>query len=247
MIEYKLMKIDKLLQSQGFGSRKYCQSLIEQGVVYLNDELCTDLKYQVPKNRLSDLSITIFGQHYQYREKVYIALNKPMGYECSHQTSHHHSVFELLADYLHLRGVQAVGRLDQDTTGLLLFTDDGQFLQKMTHPRHHIGKAYHVQTCHDFDDELLDKLRQGVSLHQEQGIFTASHVQRVANNQLNMTIHQGIYHQVKRMIASAGNRVEQLHRFKIGQLNLDDLDLALGEWCFLTDEQINKVQLDDVH
>lgn len=233
-----MMKLDKLLQSQGFGSRKYCQKLIRQGAVQLNGEVCDDVQYQLKNEQLSNLIIHIFGQDYLYREKVYIALYKPQGYECSHQTSHHHSVFELLPDYLHLRNVQAVGRLDQDTTGLLLLTDDGQFLQKMTHPRHHVGKSYQVTTCHDFDDNFLQKLVQGVTLHQEQGIFKADDVQRITNHQLNMTIYQGLYHQVKRMIASAGNRVQHLHRFKIGGLNLTDLNLSEGQWCFLDETQI---------
>lgn len=240
-----MMKVDKLLQSQGIGSRKYCQKLIQQGAVYLNGELCDDIKQTLIPTQLKDLKIKVLGQDFVYREKVYIALYKPKSYECSHQASHHHSVFELLPEYLHLRNVQAVGRLDQDTTGLLLLTDDGQFLQKMTHPRHHIGKSYRVYTCHSFDDEFLHSLSHGVVLHQEQGVFQATQVERVSEQCLNLTIHQGIYHQVKRMVASAGNRVEQLHRYKIGQLYLDDLQLAEGQWCYLNDAQLQAVQMND--
>lgn len=237
-----MMKLDKLLQSQGFGSRKYCQTLIQNGAVKLNGELCLDENLKLKNEQLSSLIMTIFEQDYVYRPKVYIALYKPKGYECSHQTSHHHSVFELLPDYLRLRNVQAVGRLDQDTTGLLLLTDDGQFLQKMTHPRHHVGKRYQVTTCHYFDDDFLQRLEQGVSLHQEQGVFIAHQVERVAENMLNMTIYQGLYHQVKRMIASAGNRVAHLHRFQIGHLELADLNLIEGQWCFLDELQLQALQ-----
>lgn len=236
------MKLEQLLQSQGFGSRKYCQQLILNGAVSIADEICIDPKRAFNSKDLLDLEFKVFNQNYRYYEKVYLALNKPQGYECSHQPDYHHSVFELLPAHLRLRGVQSVGRLDQDTTGLLLFTDDGKFLQKMTHPKKHIGKTYVVDTLDKVPLEMLQTLEQGVELRNEKGVFTATDIQLLAEKRFTMTIHQGVYHQVKRMVASIGHKVEKLHRSKMGQLTLDSLDLEQGQWCYLTAEQLKLLQ-----
>ncbi|SEO33129.1 pseudouridine synthase [Acinetobacter sp. yr461] len=226
------MLLEKILQSQGFGSRKYCQQLIKNGSVSVNGEIADDLKKQFsPEN----LEFSLFGQTYQYREQVYIALKKPKGFECSHQPQHHQSVFSLLPEIMIHRGVQAIGRLDQDTTGLLLLTDDGKYLQALTHPRKHVPKVYHVTTLDPVTPEQIVMLSEGVSLHQEKGIFAATNVAMLETHQLTMTIHQGVYHQVKRMIAAVGNKVEALHRHQVGQLVLPEI--ADGEWIYLSEQQ----------
>jgi len=226
------MLLEKILQSQGFGSRKYCQQLIKNGSVSVNGEIADDLKKQFsPEN----LEFSLFGQTYQYREQVYIALKKPKGFECSHQPQHHQSVFSLLPEIMIHRGVQAIGRLDQDTTGLLLLTDDGKYLQALTHPRKHVPKVYHVTTIDPVTPEQIAMLSEGVSLHQEKGIFAATDVAMLETNKLTMTIHQGVYHQVKRMIAAVGNKVEALHRHQVGQLVLPEI--ADGEWIYLSEQQ----------
>lgn len=226
------MLLEKILQSQGFGSRKYCQQLIKNGSVSVDGEIADDLKKQFsPEN----LEFSLFGQTYQYREQVYIALKKPKGFECSHQPQHHQSVFSLLPEIMIHRGVQAIGRLDQDTTGLLLLTDDGKYLQALTHPRKHVPKVYHVTTIDAVTSEQIEMLGQGVSLHQEKGIFAATDVAMLETHKLTMTIHQGVYHQVKRMIAAVGNKVEALHRHQVGQLVLPEI--ADGEWIYLSEQQ----------
>ncbi|OTG88515.1 pseudouridine synthase [Acinetobacter sp. ANC 3813] len=230
------MLLEKMLQSQGFGSRKYCQQLIKNGAVQIQGEVIDNLKY---KADLKDLEFSVHGENYAYREKVYIALNKPQGYECSHQATHHFSVFELFDELLLNRGLQCVGRLDQDTTGLLLLTDDGQFLQALTHPKKHVAKVYQMHTADPVTSEQAAQLAQGVELRNESGIFAATDVEILADHQLQMTVHQGVYHQVKRMLAAVGNKVEQLHRTQIGKLNLNDLSgLNEGEWMYLSLDQI---------
>ncbi|MGE8540025.1 MAG: pseudouridine synthase [Acinetobacter sp.] len=230
------MLLEKMLQSQGFGSRKYCQQLIKNGAVQIQGEVIDNLKY---KADLKDLEFSVHGENYAYREKVYIALNKPQGYECSHQATHHFSVFELFDELLLNRGLQCVGRLDQDTTGLLLLTDDGQFLQALTHPKKHVAKVYQMHTADPVTSEQAAQLAQGVELRNESGIFAATDVEILAEHQLQMTVHQGVYHQVKRMLAAVGNKVEQLHRAQIGKLNLNDLSgLNEGEWMYLSLDQI---------
>ena len=227
------MILEKMLQSQGFGSRKNCQNLIKNGAVQIQGEMVSDPKLKL---KLDQLEFTVSGQTYQYREKVYIALNKPAGYECSHQATHHFSVFELFDQVLLERGLQCVGRLDQDTTGLLLLTDDGQFLQALTHPKKHVAKVYRMQTADAVTEEQLLNLEQGVELRNENGIFAATDVKQIAEHEMQMAIHQGVYHQVKRMLAAVGNKVEKLHRQQIGLLKLQDL--SEGEWMYLTESQI---------
>jgi 16S rRNA pseudouridine516 synthase len=235
------MLLEKMLQSQGFGSRKYCQQLIKSGAVQIHGEVVDNLKY---KADLKQLEFSVYGESFEYREKVYIALNKPQGYECSHQATHHFSVFELFDDVLMNRGLQCVGRLDQDTTGLLLLTDDGQFLQALTHPKKHVAKVYQMHTADPVTAAQIEQLEQGVELRNEAGVFAATDVQSLAERQLQMTVHQGVYHQVKRMLAAVGNKVEQLHRVQVGQLNLSHLDnLPQGEWVYLSSEQIELAKI----
>lgn len=227
------MLLEKMLQSQGFGSRKHCQQLIKNGAVSIQNKIIDNPKHKL---NLKDLTFSVYGHEYRYREKVYIALNKPQDYECSHQATHHFSVFDLFDDILLNRGTQCVGRLDQDTTGLLLLTDDGQFLQALTHPKKHVAKVYQMTTADPVTDEQIHQLEQGVELRNEKGTFAATDIVRLDENRLQMTIHQGVYHQVKRMLAAVGNKVEQLHRAQIGALALNEL--AIGEWTYLDAEQV---------
>ena len=227
------MFLEKMLQSQGFGSRKHCQQLIKNGAIAIQGEVITNAKHKLDLNHLS---FSVYGEHFEYREKVYIALNKPQDYECSHQATHHFSVFDLFDDVLMNRGLQCVGRLDQDTSGLLLLTDDGQFLQALTHPKKHVAKVYRMQTADSVTEQQIQQLQQGVELRNESGIFAATDVILLAENELQLTIHQGVYHQVKRMLAAVGNKVERLHRQQIGALALPELEQ--GKWIYLDEQQV---------
>ena len=227
------MFLEKMLQSQGFGSRKHCQQLIKNGAIAIQGEVITNAKHKLD---LNNLSFSVYGESFAYREKVYIALNKPQDYECSHQATHHFSVFDLFNDVLMNRGLQCVGRLDQDTSGLLLLTDDGQFLQALTHPKKHVAKVYRMQTADLVTEQQIQQLQQGVELRNESGVFAATDVIQLAENELQLTIHQGVYHQVKRMLAAVGNKVERLHRQQIGALVLPELEQ--GKWIYLTEQQV---------
>ena len=227
------MFLEKMLQSQGFGSRKHCQQLIKNGAIAIQGEVITNAKHKLDLNHLS---FSVYGEHFEYREKVYIALNKPQDYECSHQATHHFSVFDLFDDVLMNRGLQCVGRLDQDTSGLLLLTDDGQFLQALTHPKKHVAKVYRMQTADSVTEQQIQQLQQGVELRNESGVFAATDVIQLAENELQLTIHQGVYHQVKRMLAAVGNKVERLHRQQIGALALPELEQ--GKWIYLDEQQV---------
>jgi 16S rRNA pseudouridine516 synthase len=147
-------------------------------------------------------------------------------------------VLTLLPEQFTWREVQPVGRLDHDTTGLLLMSDDGAFIHAQSSPRRHVPKIY-VATTHDpVTDALLAQLRSGVQLHDEPAPLAAQLCAKVAEHELENELEQGKYHQVKRMLAAAGNHCSALRRIAIGGLKLDALDLAPGEWCYLDAEQL---------
>ncbi len=223
------MNLTKLLQSQGFGTRRECRALVMSGRVSLAGEEILDPDVEVTAH---DLIFTVDGEDWRYREKAYVMLHKPSGYECSQKPKHYPSVLGLLPIQLRNRGLQTVGRLDEDTTGLLLLTDDGQFLHVYTSPRKSIEKVYRATVKHPLSEEQLNALRKGVVLHDDpEPVAAQSAVARDAHT-LELTLTGGKYHQVKRMIAAAGNRVEALHRERMGAYSLSD-DLAPGEWRYV--------------
>jgi 16S rRNA pseudouridine516 synthase len=223
------MNFTKLLQSQGFGTRRECRTLILSGRVLVAGQEITDTEANVKPD---GLVFSVDGQDWQYREKVYVLLHKPSGYECSQKPKHHPSVLSLLPVQLRNRGLQTVGRLDEDTTGLLLLTDDGQFLHVYTSPKKNIAKVYRATVKHPLTEEQLNALLAGVVLHDDPDPVQAqSAIARDANT-LELTLTGGKYHQVKRMVAAAGNRVEALHRERMGEFDLP-VDLKPGEWCYV--------------
>ncbi len=228
------LSLDRILQSQGVGSRKWCRQLIADGEVTIDGSPVTDYRASFETD---NLHFTLFGDEWVYREHLYIALNKPTGIECSRKPSHHPSVMTLLPEEFGWRDVQAIGRLDHDTTGLLLLTDDGAFNHALSSPKRHVPKRYLATTADAVMPSLIDALRSGVQLADEPAPLAASECVQVGERQLEIVLEQGKYHQVKRMLAAAGNHCTALLRLSIGQLTLDALHLGEGEWCHLTDEQ----------
>lgn len=230
------MRLDALLFSQGFGTRRLCAGLIERGLVAVQGRLQTDPALQVEP---AGLHFSVQGEPWTYHERAYLMLHKPAGYECSHRPSAWPSVYALLPAPLRQRpaggklaGVQAVGRLDQDTTGLLLLSDDGGFIHRMNSPRHQVPKLYEVDLKHPLAEADLQRLRDGVALHDDPKPVRAAACQLAGPTQLHLTLTEGKYHQVKRMVAAVGNRVESLHRSRIGGLRLPP-ELAPGQWRWL--------------
>ncbi len=231
------MQLDRILQSQGFGSRKQCRAMIRHGQVAIADATCDDPFAEFAPE---GLHFSVDGEPWQYREHAYVMLHKPQGYECSRAPKHHPSIFSLLPDPLIGREVQPVGRLDEDTTGLLLLTDDGQFIHALTSPKRKVPKVYAVSTKHPVDDAQLAALRRGVQLHDEPAPIAAATCEQIAERLIHLTLIEGKYHQVKRMVAAAGNRVEALRRIAIGGLTLPD-DLEEGEWRWLEPADLERL------
>jgi len=230
------MQLQDLLFSQGFGTRRVCAGLVQQGHVAIAGQIVTDSAMEVDEE---GLRYRVGGVEWEYHRLAYLMLHKPAGTECSQKPSTYPSIYTLLPAPLRQRpqkgavqGVQAVGRLDQDTTGLLLLTDDGKFIHRMSSPRHHVPKVYDVTAKHPIDDSQVRRLLEGVVLDDDPKPVRAAACEIAGERLLRLTLTEGKYHQVKRMIAAVGNRVEGLHRSRIGGLALPD-DLPAGHWRWL--------------
>jgi len=232
------MKLYRALQSQGFGSRKGSIARVRAGAVAVNGVVCDDPETEVDP---AGLELTLDGVAWTYREKAYVLMHKPAGYECSHHPSHHPSVFSLLPPPLLQRGVQCVGRLDQDTTGLLLFSDDGQFIHRMISPKKGVAKVYRATCADPVNDAMLEALRTGVQLNDEPAPIAALACESIDTHTLRLSLSEGKYHQVRRMIAATGNRVVGLHREAIGRYALP-ATLAAGEWRWLERDDLKQLE-----
>lgn len=237
------MQLQDILYSQGFGTRRVCAGLVQQGLVqvYASNEAAIPVVHTQSATDFDakGLRLRVQGVDWPYQEKAYVMLNKPTATECSQKPSTYPSIYTLLPSPLRLRpqkgavqGVQAVGRLDQDTTGLLLLTDDGKFIHRMSSPRHHVPKVYEVTVKHPLDEVQINKLLSGVVLDDDPKPVRAAAAELVSSHHLRLTLTEGKYHQVKRMVAAVSNRVEALHRSQIGGLRLS-ADLAPGQWRWL--------------
>lgn len=225
------LDLQSILFSQGFGTRRECDGLILSGAVKIDDEVCDD-----PSEVFEEVEeIEVGDQLWPVLEFAMIALNKPANFECSQKPKHWPTVMSLLPSPLRLRNkgsLQPVGRLDADTTGLLLLTDDGPLIHRLTSPKHHVPKVYRVTTSEPVTANQIEQLCAGVVLNDEPKPVKAAACTQTAEFELELTLTEGKYHQVKRMIAAAGNHVTGLHRSQIGDFKLP-VDLAEGEWVFI--------------
>jgi 16S rRNA pseudouridine516 synthase len=235
------MQLQDILYTQGFGPRRLCTGLVQNGLVGIDGQVVSDPAADLEPE---GLRFTVEGKPWEYHAKAYLMLHKPAGYECSQKPSAWPSIYTLLPAPLRQRpvkggqpGVQAIGRLDQDTTGLLLLSDDGAFIHRMSSPKHHVPKVYEVGTADPVDAKQISKLLQGVVLDDDPRPVRAAACEATTEHALRLTLTEGKYHQVKRMLAAVGNRVVTLHRSRIGSLVVPD-DLAAGQWRWLTSEQL---------
>ncbi|MCG7657197.1 16S rRNA pseudouridine(516) synthase [Wielerella bovis] len=228
------MNLLKYLQAQGIGTRKECAWLIKNDLVEINQIICNNEKIEVQPENVQTLHIDGEEAIVIPLPYFYILLNKPANYETSHKPRDYPSIFSLLPDQVRATDIQAIGRLDADTTGVLLITNDGQFNHRMTSPKYKISKIYRVTLKHAADETLCSSLKNGVLLHDDNETVVAQEVILRDEYTLILTINEGKYHQVKRMVAAAGNRVVHLHRERFD--NWDTQDLEQGEWRFIQPE-----------
>lgn len=227
------MRLDRFLVSSGACSRSEAQRAIRRGRVRVDGEPVRE-----PAAKVSSTQAICFDdQPVVPRGPRYLMLHKPVGYVCAARDDHHPSVLTLLpaADR---EGLHIVGRLDVDTTGLLLLTDDGAWSHRVTAPRHRCDKRYRVALAEPASTADIVRLREGIALHGDEQPTRPAGVERLDAHTLLLTIQEGRYHQVKRMFGALGNRVVALHRDRVGGLALDADALPVGAFRKLSPAEV---------
>jgi len=226
------MRLDYFLAHSAGLTRKEAKKLISGGAVTVADEAKPKANLQLRPDQV----VMLHGEVVQLPGHRYLMLYKPVDVVCSTDDPEHRTVLDLLPPELRTQ-VHPAGRLDRDTTGLVLLTSDGQWSHRLTSPNHACGKCYRVTCADPVSDEDLQALREGILLRGEDSPTLPALAERVDANTLRLTITEGRYHQVKRMLAARGNKVEGLHREQIGEIVLD-ADLSPGEYRVLTEDEI---------
>ncbi|WP_158783620.1 16S rRNA pseudouridine(516) synthase RsuA [Pantoea sp. BAV 3049] len=230
------MRLDKFLSQQLEVSRAIAARELRARKVTVDGDVVRDGSFKLsPKSE-----VEYDGNPLQLQlGPRYFMLNKPQGYVCSTDDPDHPTVLYFLEEPTAYK-LHAAGRLDIDTTGLVLMTDDGQWSHRITSPRHHCEKTYLVTLESPLADDTAEQFAAGVQLHNEKGLTKPATLEVIRDSQVRLTISEGRYHQVKRMFAAVGNHVVALHRERIGAIVLDEA-LEPGEYRPLTEEEIASV------
>lgn len=226
------MRLDKFLAHAGVGTRKEVKKLIRSKAVSVNGEIIRNDDFKIDEN--ADC-VCVYDEVIQYQEFYYIMLNKPDGYVSATMDDRDPTVLDLIyEDYAF--SLFPVGRLDKDTEGLLLLTNDGALAHNLLSPKKHVDKDYYVKLDHMFTEEDITLLESGIALNEEE-VCAPAKVERLAEDEMILTIQEGKYHQVKRMMHAIDNEVVYLQRLRMGSLCLDE-SLALGEYRMLSEEEV---------
>ncbi|QGG52773.1 pseudouridine synthase [Lysinibacillus pakistanensis] len=234
------MRLDKLLANMGYGSRKEVKQLLKQKAVTVDGAYVKDAALHVDPEKQD---VSVFGERVVYTEFVYFMMNKPPGVISATEDVRDETVIDLLEPLHQHFQPFPVGRLDKDTEGLLLLTNDGQLAHNLLSPKKHVPKVYYAQIEGLVTEEDCKKFAQGVEL--DDGYVTKPGeliiLKSDLQSEIELTIQEGKFHQVKRMFESIGKRVTYLKRLSMGSLKLDD-NLALGEYRELTTKELTALQ-----
>jgi len=232
------LRLDKFLSKSGFGSRSEVKKLIKKGLVEVNGKIVRSPAVHVDPERDE---ISVEGEPAFYEENTYLILNKPSGYVTSTR-DRELTVMELVSDVPRFQRLFPVGRLDKDAEGLLLLTDDGLLAHRLTHPKWKVPKTYFVIVEGKVTDEELEPIRRGIRLKDFKAQPAEVKVLKFGKetSELEVTIREGKYHQVKRMFSAVGHPVRYLKRIRFGNLELGEL--PIGEYRHLTDEELKNLK-----
>ncbi len=229
------MRLDKFIGQCSELSRSQIHQAVKAGRVSINGLIAQKADVKLDGSE----TVMLDDQLIALQPLRYLMLHKPLGYICANRDPAHPVVIDLL-DLPNKQALQIVGRLDIDTTGLVLLTDDGQWNHRITSPRHECQKTYRVTTADPITPDTAGRFAAGVQLHGEKSLTRPAQLEIISSRQARLHIHEGKYHQVKRMFAAVGNHVVALHREAIGSIQLD-AELAQGEYRSLTQEEIQSI------
>ncbi|MBQ6783721.1 MAG: rRNA pseudouridine synthase [Acholeplasmatales bacterium] len=230
------MRLDKLLAHMDYGSRKEVKELIRKGYVLVNGNVIKDDDFKV--DEFND-EINILDSEIKYEEFIYIMLNKPEGYVSATYDYSKPIVLDLIDDYKK-RNLFPVGRLDIDTHGLLLITNDGNLAHRMLSPKSHVDKKYYLKYDGKYNESFIQKFKDGITLDDGYKCMPAEFID-LGDNEAYIIIREGKFHQVKRMMEAVGCNVTFLKRISFGNLVLDE-SLKEGKWRHLTNEEIESLK-----
>ncbi|MFU2089977.1 16S rRNA pseudouridine(516) synthase RsuA [Avibacterium avium] len=231
------MRLDKFLAEQTGLTRSQANKALRQSAVQINGKI---EKSGATKVSAED-EIYFDGERLTWFEAGhYIMLNKPQGYVCSNDDGDYPTIYQFF-DYPLAGKLHSAGRLDVDTTGLVLLTDDGQWSHRITSPKHHCEKTYLVTLADPVEDYYQQACAEGILLRGEKHPTKPAKLEIIDDYNVNLTLSEGRYHQVKRMFAALGNKVIGLHRWKIGDVVLDE-QLEEGEYRPLSAEELNALK-----
>jgi 16S rRNA pseudouridine516 synthase len=224
------VRLDKFLAYHGFGSRQQVKKLIKSKIVMVNHQLCTDDSMHVTEGDL----VSVDHEVVTWIDKVFYMLNKPAGYVCANVDKLYPTVFELIHEFVPA-DCFVVGRLDVDTEGLVVIANDGLLAHQILNNKKHVPKVYEVHARLPFNDEMIKQLCNGVIIDNE--VTLPAKVELINSKIIHLTITEGRFHQVKKMLIAVGNEVEYLKRLAINQLWLDE-NLKLKEYRQLSQAEI---------
>lgn len=229
-------RIDKIIANQTEYSRKDVKKLVSQKKITVNGEIIT--KSDIKVDPETD-EIVVSGQKINVQKHVYLILHKPKGYISATEDRKEKTVLDLVPEKYAHKELFPAGRLDKDTTGLMIITDDGNFVHNILAPKKHVKKTYEVTLDIPVNEEMVQGFAEGIELNDGKCKFALMEI--TGENTAKVTLTEGRYHQIKRMFGCFGGKVIELHRIKIGDLQIPD-DLAIGECRELTAEELRKVQ-----
>lgn len=234
------MRLDKLLANMGFGSRKEVKQLLKQKAVTVDGTAVKDAAMHVDPKRQE---VFVYGERVEYKEFVYYMLNKPPGVVSATEDLRERTVIDLLDPLAQHFKPFPVGRLDKDTEGLLLLTNDGELAHNLLSPKKHVPKKYYAEIDGNVTEEDVEAFEKGVEL--DDGYVTKPGQLEILHagpqSEVYVVIHEGKFHQVKRMFESRGKTVTYLKRLSMGSLKLDET-LSLGEYRELTEVELEGLQ-----
>ncbi len=236
------MRLDKFLVENGLGSRSQVKELLKKGLVLVNGRAEKSPKTQI--NETAD-EVVVSGQKLTYEKFVYYLLNKPKGYISATEDERHKTVLDLLDETARQKEVFPVGRLDIDTHGLLLLTNNGKLAHAMLSPKKHVEKIYRAQVVGLMNQSDVEQFSRGIELKdftcQPAKLKILEVDEEKETSLVEISLAEGKFHQVKRMVAACGKEVTDLQRLTMGPLQLDS-GLALGEWRRLTKEEMKSLE-----